>query len=107
MKKIVIAALGEDVHAAGIYRFSSIAREEGYEVVNLGSAISVETMLDEVEKQDPDLVAVRLSAESGRGFSDFKAVCFRPGRTGTQKRATLCLWRNRRDLSGCRRIGVV
>ncbi|BES66575.1 hypothetical protein SANA_30140 [Gottschalkiaceae bacterium SANA] len=65
MKKIVIGALGEDVHAAGIHCFSMLAREEGYEVVNLGSAIPIAVMLDTVEKENPDLIAIsyRLNRE--------------------------------------------
>ncbi len=85
MKKIVIAALGEDVHAAGIYRFSSIAREEGYEVVNLGSAISVETMLDEVEKQDPDLVAVSYRLNREGAFQILRQFVFDLEERGLKK----------------------
>jgi len=85
VKRIVIAALGEDVHAAGIHRFSSIAREEGYEVINLGSAIPVGTMLDEVEKHDPDLVAVSYRLNREGAFQILRQFVFDLEERGLKK----------------------
>ena len=76
MKKIVIGALGEDVHAAGIHCFSMLAREEGHEVVNLGSAIPVAVMLDTIEKENPDLVAVSYRLNREGAFQILKQFLF-------------------------------
>lgn len=76
MKKIIIGALGEDVHAAGIHRFSMLAKEEGYEVVNLGSAIPVDVMLDAIEKEDPDLVAVSYRLNHEGAFQILRQLLF-------------------------------
>ncbi len=85
MKKIVIGALGEDVHAAGIHRFSMLAKEEGYEVVNLGSAIPVTVMLDTVEKEDPDLVAVSYRLNREGAFQILRQFLFDLEERGLRK----------------------
>ena len=38
-KKMIVASVGNCVHAAGIYNFSVMARKEDYDVEYLGSAV--------------------------------------------------------------------
>lgn len=66
MKKILIAGIGKDVHVAGIYNFVNIAEREGYDVVNMGSAIGLDRFTDAIIENNPDIVAIsyRLGKES-------------------------------------------
>lgn len=67
MKKVLGGALGECVHVAGTTNFLRLARENGWETVNLGPAVSVERWIDQIRREDPDLVAVsyRLTPRNG------------------------------------------
>jgi methylmalonyl-CoA mutase cobalamin-binding subunit len=67
-KTLVIGALGEDVHVAGISSFSSAAEREGYRVVHLGPAASVTEFVGAIIETNADLVGVsyRLSPETAR-----------------------------------------
>ena len=67
-RRILIAAIGNCVHAAGIYNFSEIARKEGWTMEYMGSAIPVERLVGGIVEFKPDLVAVgyRLSGEGCR-----------------------------------------
>jgi len=66
MRKILIAGIGKDVHVAGIYNFANVAESEGYNVVNMGSAIGLDRFTDAIIENDPDIVAIsyRLGKES-------------------------------------------
>lgn len=66
--KILVAAVGTCVHAAGIYNFSQLAKKEGYHVEYLGSAVPLKTLLGGIMEYRPDLVAIsyRLSQEGTR-----------------------------------------
>ena len=58
-KKLIIgAAIGNCVHVAGVMHFLQLAEEEGYNVLFLGPAVSIERLFDEIEKIKPDIVAV-------------------------------------------------
>ncbi len=61
------AAIGNCVHVAGVLRFLNLARQVGYETVFLGPAVQIDRLLEAVEQQQPDMVAVsyRLTPEVG------------------------------------------
>ncbi len=67
-RRVIGAAIGDDVHVGGVVRFLEIAEQLGYEVRCLGPAVPVEQLLAEVAAWDPEIVAVgyRLTPESGR-----------------------------------------
>ncbi|RKX49886.1 MAG: methionine synthase, partial [Thermotoga sp.] len=63
--KILGASIGSDVHVVGLLNFLDIAKREGYDVVYLGGAIPVDRLVREMEKNQPDIVAIsyRLGSE--------------------------------------------
>ncbi|MFW9848263.1 MAG: cobalamin B12-binding domain-containing protein [Candidatus Thorarchaeota archaeon] len=64
--RVLGAAIGNCVHVAGVYRFLSLAEEEGHEILFLGPAVSLERLFKEIESFDPDIIGVsyRLTTES-------------------------------------------
>ncbi len=66
--KILAAALGEDVHVAGIIKFLRLAEQVGYETIFLGPANTPEEIVAAIKETDPDIVGIsyRLMPESGR-----------------------------------------
>ncbi len=72
MKKILGACIGSCVHVAGILNFLNLAQSHGYKIKFLGSAVSIDKLKEELEKYNPDIIAVsyRLSPESA--FQVFK-----------------------------------
>lgn len=66
MKKILGACIGSCVHVAGIINFFNLAQSHGYDTKFLGSTLSIDILKKELERSDPDIVAVsyRLSPES-------------------------------------------
>ena len=64
-KKMIVASIGNCVHAAGIYNFSVLAKKEGYIVEYMGSAIPVKQLVGGIAEFEPDIVAIsyRLSEE--------------------------------------------
>ena len=86
MKKnlIVGAAIGDCVHVAGVVNFVNLAEQVGYETVYLGPAVSVDDLLDNVAKLDPEIVAVgyRLTPENCRDLlEELKAKAAARGQT--------------------------
>jgi methylmalonyl-CoA mutase cobalamin-binding subunit len=67
MKTIVLAALGECVHVAGIVRFLRLAESVGWRTVFLGPAVPIEQVLEAARREKADLVGIsyRLTPESG------------------------------------------
>lgn len=67
-RRILGAAIGDDVHVGGVVRFLHLAEQLGYEVRSLGPAVSVAELLRAVRDWEPEIVAVgyRLTPESGR-----------------------------------------
>lgn len=65
-KTLLVGALGEDVHVAGIWSLGNLAEREGYRVVFLGPAISVKEFVGAITETNADVVGVsyRLSPES-------------------------------------------
>jgi hypothetical protein len=75
MKKILGACIGSCVHVAGILNFLNLAQSHGYNTKFLGSTLSIDKLKKEVERSNPDIVAVsyRLSPESALPlFKDLK-----------------------------------
>jgi methylmalonyl-CoA mutase cobalamin-binding subunit len=84
-KKILGAALGTCVHVAGLHHFLKLAEAEGYETFSLGPAVSIERLLDVIQKQRPDLVALsyRLTPEvAARLFGELKTALAAAGLQG-------------------------
>lgn len=65
-RKILGAAIGSDVHVAGLLNFLRLAESEGYERVYLGGAVSIDRLVEKMEKTRPDVVAIsyRLGSEA-------------------------------------------
>ncbi|KAF2958434.1 methionine synthase [Thermotoga sp. Ku-13t] len=68
--KMIGASIGSCVHNVGLLNFLNLARQNGYETVYVGSAIPVEKLVEEIEKHQPDVVAMsyRLGAEALRNL---------------------------------------
>ncbi|MBC7122771.1 MAG: cobalamin B12-binding domain-containing protein [Pseudothermotoga sp.] len=64
--KMIGASIGSCVHNVGLLNFLNLARQNGYETLYIGSAVPVEKLVEEIEKHDPDVVAMsyRLGAEA-------------------------------------------
>ncbi|MBO1264901.1 cobalamin-dependent protein [Proteiniclasticum sp. SCR006] len=64
-KKMIVASIGNCVHAAGIYNFSVLARKEGYDVEYMGSAVPLKELVGGIIEYEPHVVALsyRLSEE--------------------------------------------
>ena len=64
---VVGASLGNCVHVAGAAHFLSIAEDEGYETIFLGPAVSVDEIIDCVQKNKPVMVGLgyRLTPDNG------------------------------------------
>ncbi len=56
--KILGAALGNCVHVAGVLRFLSLADTVGHETIFLGPATSIEEIIRQVKKHEPDVIGV-------------------------------------------------
>jgi hypothetical protein len=65
MKKILGAAIGNCVHVAGLFHFLKLAEAEGYVTCNLGPAVTIERLIKEIQREEPELIAIsyRLSPE--------------------------------------------
>ena len=64
------ACLGNCVHVAGIMNFLRLAENEGYETHFLGTAIPIEKLVEYIEKEKPDIVAIsyRLTPEVAKNL---------------------------------------
>lgn len=59
MKKLIIAAaLGNDVHVAGIMNFLKLAEEQGYDTVFMGPAVSPERVLEAAIEHSPYMIGI-------------------------------------------------
>jgi len=65
-RKILGAAIGSDVHVAGLLNFLRVAEAEGLETAYLGGAVSIDKLVEEIDRTKPDVVAIsyRLGAEA-------------------------------------------
>lgn len=57
-KKILGAAIGSDIHVAGVLNFLELAKKEGYKVVYLGGAVPIEKLIGAIVEAKPDMVAI-------------------------------------------------
>ena len=65
-RKVIGASIGNCVHVAGAAHFLNLAEDEGYEAIFLGPAVSIDTLIDNVETHKPAIVGVgyRLTPEN-------------------------------------------
>ena len=67
-KGIVIgASMGNCVHVAGAAHFLALAEDEGYESLFLGPAVSIDAIIESIEKNKPVMITLgyRLTPENG------------------------------------------
>lgn len=57
-KKIIGASLGNCVHVAGVVHFLDIAKQEGYETIFLGPAVSVEKLFSYLKQDRYDIIGI-------------------------------------------------
>ncbi len=65
-KKFILGcAVGNCVHIGGLNHFLQLAELEGFKTISLGPAIPLERLIKEIEKHNPDIVAIsyRLTPE--------------------------------------------
>lgn len=67
-KMILAATLGECIHTMSLMKFLDIAEKQNYQVDFIGAALSVDTVIHEIEKKKPDVVVLsyRLSPSVAR-----------------------------------------
>jgi hypothetical protein len=73
--KILAATMGSCIHVAGVMSFLRKSRCLGFETIFLGAAIPIRCILEAIQKEHPDIVAIsyRLSPESFKPLlSDLK-----------------------------------
>lgn len=65
-KKILGASIGNCVHVGGLYHFLKMAEAEGYQTVFLGPAVPLSRLIDEIQNNKPNIVALsyRLTPEN-------------------------------------------
>lgn len=65
-KKIIGASIGNCVHVGGVAHFLNIAQDLGYETIYAGPAVSVNKIVEMIQKSDADIVALgyRLTPEN-------------------------------------------
>ena len=68
-RKIVTACIGQCVHVAGIYNFSKIARQLGFQCQFLGPATSISHIIDIVKRINPEMFIL-----CGAGIKDGEDV---------------------------------
>lgn len=66
--RMLTAAVGECVHVAGVYRFTQMAQDAGFDVHFMGPAVKVERLVEAIRASDPQVVGLsyRLTAAAGR-----------------------------------------
>ncbi len=77
MKKILGASIGCCVHVAGIMNFLGIAKLAGFQTKFIGSAVDINLLKQEIERNKPDIIGVsyRLSPESAAElFTQFEKI---------------------------------
>ncbi|MEW6048982.1 MAG: cobalamin B12-binding domain-containing protein [Bacillota bacterium] len=66
--RMITAAVGECVHVAGVYRFSELAKEAGFDVRFMGPAVGLERVVEATRADQPQVVGLsyRLTPAAGR-----------------------------------------
>ncbi len=64
--KIIGGSIGKDIHVAGILNFFALTKSLGWETCYLGPANSISTLISNIKKNNPDIIAIsyRLSPET-------------------------------------------
>lgn len=84
-KLILGAAIGDCVHVAGLFRFLSLAENEGYRTLLLGPAVPLDNLVRAICREKPELVGIsyRLSPEAaGTLLADLRRALEEAGLTG-------------------------
>lgn len=71
-KTILGASIGNCVHVGGLYHFMKLAEAEGFEIIFLGPAVSLDRLIEEIILRTPETVALsyRLTAENAKNLFD-------------------------------------
>lgn len=66
MKRILGAEIGDCIHVAGPLNFLQLAKQEGFETIFLGPAVSIDKLMEVIKRHNPDIVALgyRLSPQA-------------------------------------------
>ncbi len=66
-ERILIATLADDPHTQGLFNFTRIAREAGFDVLSLPPGITGEKILEHIQTYDPEFIgfSYRLSPDIG------------------------------------------
>lgn len=69
---ILSATLGECIHTMSLMKFLEIAEKQGFQVDFVGAALSLDTIIREIKKKNPDVVVLsyRLSPSVARDLFD-------------------------------------
>ncbi len=86
---ILGASIGKCVHVAGIMKFLSLAQDLGYEIHFLGPAVSVDKLLQAIEKYNPEIVALSYRLSPQVAEEVFKELSQGISKTGLKKRMFL------------------
>jgi len=87
MKTIIGAAIGNCVHVGGLHHFLKLAEAEGYQTESMGPAVSVNRILEVLEKDKPDILALsyRLTPEVAKNlFEELSLAIKEMGRINTR-----------------------
>ncbi|MCL5070661.1 MAG: cobalamin B12-binding domain-containing protein [Actinobacteria bacterium] len=110
MKKILGAAVGGCVHVAGILSFLSSANKIGFQTKFLGTAVSAENLLKEINNFKPDIIGIsyRLSPESaGRIFWQLKQKLDSSFNKSAGKKVPLILGTTKPVAAALKKTGLV
>jgi hypothetical protein len=74
MRKILGACVGSCVHVAGILNFLNLSSKYGYSTIFLGSACTIDKLKRDIEKYNPDIVAISYRLSPGSALLIFKEL---------------------------------
>ncbi|NQZ11150.1 MAG: cobalamin B12-binding domain-containing protein [Algicola sp.] len=72
MKKALLTTIPSDSHGWNLIYMELLLKEQGYDVNNLGVCVPNDLVIDECEKNEPDLVVV--STVNGHGYMEGKQL---------------------------------
>jgi len=91
-RRILIATLADDPHTQGLFNFTRIAREAGFDVLSLPPGSTVEEILKNIQNYDPEFIGFSYRLTPEIGFSEMSRIIHRIKennlliRTGGEKR---------------------
>ena len=89
-KKILGASIGNCVHVGGLYHFMKIAEAEGFDIVFLGPAVSIDRLVDEIILNNPEIVAISYRLTSENAISLFDQLKTRKGKVYIRRYYACC-----------------